>query len=138
MDRETINTEVRALARLDLEGLRAEWRRRYGPAAPKLRSPELLALMLAWRIQSDAFGGLDDATRRKLRSEAAVTVDRFETPVGTILTREWKGVPETVRRTPAGYEWRGRTLKSLSAAARAISGTPRSGPLFFGLRETAA
>lgn len=48
---------------------------------------------------------------------------------------EWQGVP--VRRTPAGYEWRGRTLKSLSATDRAITGTPRSGPLFFGLKEAA-
>jgi len=38
---EDITLEVRALERLDLEGLRDEWLRRYGPP-PKLRSPELL------------------------------------------------------------------------------------------------
>lgn len=137
IDRETVNAEVRALERLDLEGLRRVWRERYGPAAPKLRSRELLGLMLAWRIQSDAFGGLDALVRRKLRAVGAPRKAGVDVAPGTILTREWKGVAETVRRTEAGYEWRGRTYKSLTAVARAISGGPRSGPLFFGLREAA-
>jgi hypothetical protein len=136
IDRNAINTEVRALERLDLEGLRSAWRARYGPA-PKLRSRELLGLMLAWRIQSEAFGGLDAAARRKLRTETSAGRRSVDLVPGTVLTREWKGVPETVRRTEAGYEWRGRTYRSLTAVARVISGGPRSGPLFFGLKEAA-
>lgn len=136
IDREAINTEVRALERLDLEGLRSAWRERYGPA-PKLRSRELLGLMLAWKIQSEAFGGLDASTRRKLKTETSGGRSSLDLAPGTVLTREWKGIPETVRRTDAGYEWRGRTYKSLTAVARAISGGPRSGPLFFGLKEIA-
>ena len=136
IDRDAINTEVRTLERLDLEGLRSAWRERYGPA-PKLRSRELLGLMLAWRIQSEAFGGLDASTRRKLRTETSTGRNSVDLAPGTVLTREWKGVPETVRRTEAGYEWRGRTYRSLTAVARAISGGPRSGPLFFGLKEAA-
>ena len=137
INREAINAEVRALERLDLEGLRSAWRERYGPA-PMLRSRELLGLMLAWRIQSEAFGGLDAATRRKLKTGTAPSRrSSIDVAPGTVLTREWKGVPETVRRTEAGYDWRGRTYKSLTAVARAISGGPRSGPLFFGLKETA-
>jgi len=62
MDVHALTLEVRALARLNLEELRTEWRRRYGPP-PRLRSPELLAHLLAWRIQADAFGGLDAETR---------------------------------------------------------------------------
>ena len=136
IEREAINAEVRALERLDLEGLRSAWRERYGPA-PRVRSRELLGLMLAWRIQSEAFGGLDAATRRKLKAGTASGRSRIDVAPGTVLTREWKGVPETVRRTETGYDWRGRTYKSLTAVARAISGGPRSGPLFFGLKETA-
>lgn len=135
IDHEAINAEVRALERLDLEGLRTAWRDRYGPTAPKLRSRELLGLMLAWRIQSDAFGGLDVATRRKLKAKTAPSRSTIDVAPGTVLIREWKGVPETVRRTEAGYEWRGRSYRSLTAVARAISGGPRSGPLFFGLKE---
>lgn len=136
IDRERISTEVRALERLDLEGLRAAWRERYGPA-PKLRSRELLGLMLAWRIQAEAFGGLDSVTRRKLKTETSGVRSNLDLAPGTVLTREWQGVPETVRRTEAGYEWRGRTYRSLTAVARAMTGGPRSGPLFFGLKEAA-
>lgn len=134
--REAINTEVRALERLDLEGMRSAWRERYG-APPKLRSRELLGLMLAWRIQAEAFGGLDAATRRKLKAETSGVRSSLDLAPGTVLTREWKGIPETVRRTEAGYEWRTHTYRSLTAVARAISGAPRSGPLFFGLKEAA-
>lgn len=48
-----------------LEALRAEWRRRYGPP-PALRSVDLLRRNLAWRIQADAFGGLDAWTLKAL------------------------------------------------------------------------
>ena len=72
-----ITGEVRALERLDLEGLRAEWRRRrYGPP-PKLRSPDLLARMLAWRIQAEALGGLD-VKRRAIGTP-------YRRPIGTPL-----------------------------------------------------
>lgn len=133
MNREAVNTEVRALERLDLEGLRAVWVQRYGLPAPKLRSPELLGLSLAWRIQAEAFGGLDAVTWRKLRDDSAPQRASLDVPVGTVLTREWKGVPQSVRRTPKGYEWKGKTYRSLTAAARAISGGAWSGPRFFGL-----
>ena len=133
MNREAINAEVRALERLDLEGLRAVWAERYGLPVPRLRSRELLGLSLAWRIQVEALGGLDAATRRKLKDEKVSKRGGGDVPVGTVLTREWKGIPQSVRRTPAGFEWNGTTYRSLTAAARAISGGTWGGPLFFGL-----
>jgi hypothetical protein len=48
---------ISALADLDLQGLRMLWATRFGPA-PKLRSVELLRLMLAWRLQEQALGRL--------------------------------------------------------------------------------
>ncbi|HRO33949.1 MAG TPA: DUF2924 domain-containing protein [Brevundimonas sp.] len=133
MSRTEVAAEIRALERLDLEGLRAVWADRYGPPAPRLRSRELLGLTLGWRIQAQAFGGLDMGVRRKLKDEKPPHKARVEVPIGTVLVREWKGVPQSVRRTPTGFEWRGRTYPSLTAAARAISGGVWSGPKFFGL-----
>lgn len=133
MTRTEITAEIRALERLDLAGLRVAWIDRYGPSVPRLRSRELLGLTLAWRIQAEAFGGLNAAAKRKLKDEKAPQKARVEVPVGTVLVREWKGVPQSVRRTPAGFEWRGRSYPSLTAAARAISGGVWSGPKFFGL-----
>ncbi len=130
-----IANEVRALEGLDLEGLRSEWRRRYGPS-PKLRSVELVRLALAWRIQAKALGGLDPATRRRLRDGAAVGVSDHVS-VGSRIVKEWRGETHAVERIAEGYRWRDGIYPSLSAVAFAMTGVKRNGPKFFGLRETA-
>lgn len=131
-----ITAEVRALEGLDLEGLRNEWRRRYGPP-PRLRSPDLLARLLAWRIQAAAFGGLDAATRNILLRKAAQARGPALAP-GMRLEREWQGVRMVVEVVEGGYRWRDRTFPSLSQVAQAITGTKWNGPRFFGLRREAA
>jgi hypothetical protein len=138
IDAEAITEEVRALERLDLSGLRAAWSRSYGDP-PKLRSPELLRLMLAWRIQAAAFGALDGRVKRSLRraSPAASRPDAG-LGVGARIEREWRGVTYVVETVEGGYRWEGRVYPSLSAVAFAITGVKRNGPQFFGLRETAA
>ena len=55
--------------------------------------------------------------------------------VGTRLIREWQGVEHTVTVLDDGFEYQGRPYKSLSAIARAITGTRWNGYRFFGLRE---
>ena len=132
-----IEAEVAHLQTLDLQSLRAIWRERYGPP-PKLRSPQLLRLNLAWRIQAEAFGGLDAETKRRLRrgGAGASAADRLQP--GVRLIREWKGVPHEVIVEEGGYRYDGRLWKSLSEIARQISGTRWNGPRFFGLRPDPA
>lgn len=124
---------VEALESLDLDGLRSVWRARYG-APPTLRSPELLRLMLAWRIQAEALGGLDAETRRRLRRRGRVQAEGLELGVGAKLCRDWQGRRVEVVVEADGFSWAGRTYPSLSAAATAIAGTRWNGPRFFGLR----
>lgn len=131
-----IEAEVAALEEMGLEDLRAVWRSRYG-VPPKLRSPQLLRLNLAWRIQADAFGGLDAETKRRLRrgGAGAAAADRLQP--GVRLIREWKGVPHEVVVEEGGFRYDGRVWKSLSEIARHISGARWNGPRFFGLRPDA-
>jgi hypothetical protein len=132
---EAITAEVQALERLDLAGLRAAWAERFGEP-PRLRSPELLRLMLAWRMQAAAFGGLDAGVRRKLRQgRRAASVPDNSLGQGAKIVREWRGADQVVERVDGGYRWQGQTYLSLSAAAFAITGVKRNGPAFFGLRE---
>ena len=126
--------EVEALERLDLHQLRDEWRRRFGPVA-SFRSTELLRLMLAWRIQATMLGGLDADTRKALARSGAVEPEGRQLGVGATLRREWQGVEVIVRVTDKGFDWNGRTFRSLSAAATAIAGSKWNGPRFFGLRS---
>ena len=125
---------VDALQTLDLAGLRDQWQQRYGPP-PKLRSVELLRLMLAWRIQADTFGGLDKQTRKILKRPSPVKAEGLELGTGAILRRQWRGRVVEVVVQEDGFRWKDQTFKSLTAAATAIAGTKWNGPRFFGLRK---
>lgn len=57
---------------------------------------------------------------------------------GTRLIREYQGVEYTVTVMTEGYEWQGRPYRSLSAIARAITGTRWNGWTFFGIRRAGA
>jgi len=127
--------EVEALAGLDLEELRAAWRARYG-CPPPLRSPELLRLILAWRLQAEVLGGLDSRTRRQLKRRGALEAEGLALGVGARLRKEWQGRIVEVEVEASGFRWQGTHYPSLSAAATAIAGTRWNGPRFFGLRET--
>jgi hypothetical protein len=132
-----IADEVRALGNLDLEGLRADWRRRYGPP-PTLRSPALLAMMLAWRIQTEAFGGLDPDLARRLRRGVGLGTAKLAFPSGARLSREWRGERHDVEVAADGFRYRGETYRSLSRIAAIITGVKWNGRRFFGLdKETA-
>lgn len=133
----TTNIPISTIAGMGLSELREEWRTRFG-TPPKLRSPELLALMLAYRIQAAVEGGIDVELRRTLRRSPAGKTSSVLTP-GTKLSREWQGVRHEVTIEPDGHvRWQGDTYKSLSHAARAITGSRWNGPRFFGLREAGA
>lgn len=90
-------------------------------------------------------GGLSRETRRTLDLLAdeiagrvgskTIIADSRNPVVGTRLVREWDGVEHTVTVINDGFDWQGRKFKSLSAVARAITGTQWNGYRFFGLRE---
>ena len=58
--------------------------------------------------------------------------DRLPMP-GAILTRRYKGRTIEVRVLPDGFEYEGEVYKSLSAVARAVTGTHWNGYHFFQL-----
>ena len=53
----------------DLDGLRRQWRAHLGGEAPAHLPRWLLMRVLAYRLQSNAFGDLDQSIRRNLRCE---------------------------------------------------------------------
>ena len=134
---DTVTEEVRALERMDLQALRFIWAKHFGDP-PKMRSPELMRLMLAWRMQAAVFGGLDAATRRRLRQgRRAASLRDDSLGQGARIVRDWRGTDPVVETVDGGFRWQGRTYPSLSAVAFAITGVKRNGPAFFGLREKA-
>jgi hypothetical protein len=54
---------------------------------------------------------------------------------GMRLDRTWRGAPQTVEVVTDGFRWNGKTFRSLSQVAQAITGVKWNGPRFFGLRQ---
>jgi hypothetical protein len=138
---------VANLEGLDLNGLRCQWRAHLGGEPPAHLQRWLLMRVLAYRLQSDSFGGLEKSIRRILRSakedgvgapfdlRAPQTRDGVDLKVGALLVREWKGKLERVMILEEGFAWNGQTFGSLSQIAKAITGTTWNGHRFFGLRQ---
>jgi Protein of unknown function (DUF2924) len=94
--------------------------------------------MIAWRIQEEFYGEHNKATLKLLdrlaREEVTKSATEPRLRTGTVLMREHRGVRHTVTVTPDGFIWQDRSFSSLSAVARAITGTSWNGRRFFGLQ----
>lgn len=138
---DSIMGEVLCLEPLGVDELRALWKRRFRQAVPGVQSADILRRLIAWKIQVEAFGGLDHETRSRIQqltqSQKSGAGDAAALParprVGTILVREWRGVEHRVLVLDKGFEHREQHYQSLTHVARAITGTRWSGPRFFGL-----
>ena len=125
--------------------LKKQWRELFDSDPPPFNR-RYLESRLAYRIQELAYGGLKPETVRRLerlgeeldggdRKKRGMRADRDSPITGTRLLREWQGVEFVVTVTADGFEWQGRPYKSLSAIARAITGTRWNGLVFFGLKS---
>jgi hypothetical protein len=130
--------EVEKVRSLGKDDLRARWSTLFGKTPPPALTKDLLGRMIAWRIQEKFYGGHDKATLRLLdglaRGKLAKPATKPQLRPGTVLMREHRAVRHTVTVSPDGFVWQDRTYPSLSAVARAITGTSRNSRRFFGLR----
>lgn len=131
-----------ALHSASSEELRKRWHDLNGSAPPPYNRKFLIS-RLAYRLQVLSVGGLSRETETRLQSIGEqldggnLVVRRIRTdrkPIaGTRLVREFRGIEHSVTVTTDGYEYQGQPFKSLSAVARAITGTRWNGWIFFGL-----
>ena len=136
-DREALDVEIAAL--------RSRWHAVFGRRAPPHLTRHLLFRILAYRLQADRLGDLDDASRRLLDGsgspeKAGQNAANLVRPIadvrpGTSLGREWNGRLQRVTLLAEGFAWNGKIYPSLSQVAFAITGTRWNGPRFFGLRD---
>jgi Protein of unknown function (DUF2924) len=146
-DRRALDNEIARLRGLDVGELRARWHTVFRRRAPPHLPRHLLFRILAYRLQADRLGNLDADSRRRLDrlgSGSAESMDRLvadlnrartELRPGTLLTREWDGHLQRVTVLADGFVWNGKTYRSLSKVAFAITGSRWNGPRFFGLRD---
>ena len=139
-----IPARLAALKTATTLALKAQWRELFDSEPPPFNR-RYLESRLAYRIQELAYGGLKPETIRRLerlgdeldggdRKKSRIRAD-LKPITGTRLLREWQGVEHVVTVTSDGFDWQGRPYKSLSAIARAITGTRWNGWVFFGLKN---
>jgi hypothetical protein len=149
-----IVNEVAALQRMTVGQLRQRFADVFGEATAASNRTWLVK-RIAWRLQALAEGDLSQRARRRAaelvrdadlrmnppRSKASTPpaepanvpapVDHRLPPPGTILTRPYKGQLLQVQVLTDGFAFAGHVYSSLSAVAKAITGSHCNGFHFF-------
>ncbi len=138
----TVLKQLDELHRMSMAQLHKRWADLMGTDPGRL-GRQYLMRRLAYRIQELAYGGLSTHARKQLEAvadgkTAKSKPSKSKTTVlatGTRLLREWHGERYEVIVEADGYRYNGKVYRSLTAAARAITGQHTSGNLFFGIRR---
>lgn len=143
---DTVLARLAALKTQPIASLKQQWRDLFETEPPPYNR-RFLEHRLAYRIQELAYGGLKPETIKKLKAIAqdvdggnpARRQSAKDRPIaGTRLIREYQGIEHCVTVRDEDFEYQGRPYQSLSAIARAITGTRWNGLLFFGLKNRQA
>jgi hypothetical protein len=154
---QTWNADLAALQRLTASELRRRYAEVFGEQPPTWNRVWMLK-RLAWRLQALAEGGLSERARRRaeelandadlrlnapkrktaetttertvIKSLPAQADNRLPLP-GTILTRPYKGQIVQVQVLTDGFAYQGQVYPSLSAVAKAVTGSHCNGFHFF-------
>ena len=152
----TITARIQALQQMSTAELREEWRGVMGEE-PRSYHRTWLWRRLAWAIQAKEYGGLSAQAQERLnellpRAETWMPLGKrafrdVGTPLpvpqardsrlpapGTILTREYRGRTIAVTVLEDGFDLEGKRFPSLTAVAKAVTGSHWNGRYFFGLQ----
>jgi hypothetical protein len=155
-----VTREVAALQRLGVKALRERYAEVFGEKT-LARNKVWLVKRIAWRLQALAEGDLSERARQRaaeLANDADLRLNPPPTapapepvadeprvlpyrpggrlpPPGSILTRPYKGDVVQVKVLEHGFEYQGQVYKSLSAVAKAVTGSHCNGFLFFKLNQ---
>jgi len=156
-----LHDEIKRLTRMNLGQLHDEYEAATGEIA-RSNNRVFLIKRIAWRRQADQQGDLSLRARAKatelarekdLRVRPAREVhvafaevtaeddspsgvkrpERKPLAVGTTLSRDYRGARVSATVLAKGFEYNGVVFPSLSAVAKAVTGSHWNGRLFFGL-----
>jgi hypothetical protein len=151
-----VGKQVAALRRMTAGELRERYAAVFGEATAA-NNKTWLVRRIAWRIQAAAAGGLSDRARARAlelagESDMRVTAPADAEPAGparsgvvpraadprfpragTVLTRTYKGAEVRVEVRADGFAFDGEVYPSLSAVAKAVTGSHLNGFAFFRL-----
>ncbi|MFN0138450.1 MAG: DUF2924 domain-containing protein, partial [Phycisphaerae bacterium] len=138
-----VEQELAALGSMSVGQLHRRYAELFGEPA-RSRHRHYLIRKIAWRLQAGAEGGLSERAKARAAELADIGYARTTPPkdsptvepqpamqqrdprlppVGAVLRRTYKGQALTVHVLAGGFEFDGERYPSLSAVAKAISGT---------------
>ena len=152
--------QLTALERMTVSELAARYREVF-EVPTRSRNKAYLRKRVAWRIQELAEGGLSPRALARIEELAPLAPVRWRArqpspapaltvvataaseperdprlpPPGSVIVRVHGGVEHRATVLDDGFEYGGAHYPTLSQLARAITGTPWNGYLFFGLRR---
>lgn len=151
-----IAKEVTALEQMTVGQLQQRYVEVFGEPV-RSRHKQYLIRRIAWRLQANAEGGLSERALRRAEELANIAdvrvtpprvangattsttapptsaTDRRLPPAGTAITRRYKGRTISVIVLPNGFDYDGERYKSLSAVAKAVTGSHMNGFRFFNI-----
>ena len=145
-------TEIMALKNAPLEAIKAKYAALYGQDSPSSSNKIFLWRKIAYRLQELEYGGLPDDTKNRINE----LIERYD-PVnnktlrpktvmernsnngrdrrlpipGAIIRKEYKDQLIEVKVLENGFEYQGKSYKTLSAVATAVTGDHLNGYTFF-------
>lgn len=153
-----VSKQLAALNRMNVAELVTRYGEVFNEQPPRTQNKAWLIKRVAWRIQALAEGDLSERARRRAaelandadlrvlaprvkpapakpapREDLRLKADRRLPLPGSIIAKEYRGTTVQVKVLQQGFEYDGEVFKSLSAVAKAISGSHCNGYLFFGL-----
>ncbi len=150
MPKKSIAMEINELRAMSVPALVERYEAAYGKP-PRVKHRDWLWRRVAWRVQEKRFGGLSGAAKCRLDELIAeldlplkgrtvrAGVGRHrrpnDPPIGTTLSRTWKGTEIRATAAEGGWEYEGVVYRSLSAVAREVTGAHWNGRLFFNLTK---
>ncbi len=160
-DHADIARQIEELNTLTVNQLREKWVHIWNEPC-RSRNKDYLRKRIAWRIQALAYGGLSERALNRaveladetmlrilpprkaplpspdsktIRSSFAPSAESRLPMPGTVITRDYQGRKLIVSVLEKGFEFEGQAYKSLSAVAKAVTGSHWNGYLFFGLKK---
>lgn len=150
-----IAKEVAALEQMTVGQLQQRYADVFGEPV-RSRHKQYLIRRIAWRLQANAEGGLSERALRRAEELANVADVRVTPPrdgisaepaprvgapsrpsdprlppAGAAITRKYKGQTLTVTVLADGFEYAGERYPSLTAVAKAVTGSHMNGFRFF-------
>ena len=144
---------IMALKEASLEALKAQYAAVFGKETPCSNNKTFLWRKIAYRLQELEYGGFSTPTQKRIndlierydpvnnnmlrpettnsdKNNKAERDKRLPIP-GAIIRKEYKGKLLEVKVLEKGFEYDGKTYRTLSAVAKAVTGDHWNGYLFF-------